>query len=87
MDVRMKKRAAFYTIVKLVDANNGSLTMNTSTIKRVFNDEDETVMAELTNGTVALAYDLDFGLLDAAIIEWRDKHPKEFDNAFNNKSV
>ena len=36
MDERIKKRAALYMLIKLVDENNGSISINTEEVKRVF---------------------------------------------------
>lgn len=41
LDNRVKKQAAFYMLVKFVDENNGSITVNTDKVKRVFNDEND----------------------------------------------
>lgn len=73
MDKRLRKQAAFYTLTSIVDANNGSVDFNTNTIKRAFNNEDEIVMVEYTNGNTGLAYDADISVLEDAIHEWINK--------------
>ena len=79
MDKRLRKQAAFYMLTSIVDANKGNVELNTNTIKRAFNNEDEIVMVEYSNGNKGLACDVDIEELESAICSWRDKHPKEFD--------
>lgn len=50
MDARTKRNAALYMQIKLVDENNGSITVNTDKVKRVFNDAEDIVRIEYTNG-------------------------------------
>ena len=75
MDERMKKRAALYMLIKFVDENNGSITINTDTVKRVFNDEDDIVRIEYLNGEVGLLADADFDTMDDAIFKWKKENP------------
>lgn len=49
MEQWLKKRAALYQLIKLVDENDGSITINTDKVKRVFNDEDDIVRIEYVN--------------------------------------
>lgn len=71
MDERIKKRAALYMLIKLVDENNGSISINTEEVKRVFNDADDIVRIEYINGDVALLADADFDTMNNAIIKWQ----------------
>ena len=71
MDDKIKRRAALYMLIKLVDQNNGSITVNTDKVKRVFNDEDDIVRVEYTTGEVGLLADADFQTMDDAIHEWQ----------------
>lgn len=71
MDKWLKKRAALYQLIKLVDENNGSITINTDKVKRVFNDEDEVVRIEYVTGEVALLADADFETMNDAINKWQ----------------
>lgn len=73
MDDKIKRRAALYMLIKLVDQNNGSITVNTDKIKRVFNDEDDIVRVEYTTGEVGLLADADFQTMDDAIHEWQSE--------------
>ena len=41
MDERMKRRAALYMLIKYVDENNGSISINTDKVKKVFNEHIE----------------------------------------------
>ena len=59
MDNRMKRQAAIYMLISLVDENNGSIDINSDAIRRSFNDEDQTVMVVKSDGTIALAADMD----------------------------
>lgn len=70
MDKWLKKRAALYQLIKLVDENDGSITINTDTVKRVFNDEDDIVRIEYVTGEVALLADADFETMNDAINKW-----------------
>ena len=74
MDKWLKKRAALYQLIKLVDENNGSITINTDKVKRVFNDEDDIVRIEYVTGEVALLADADFETMNDAIFKWQTKH-------------
>ena len=69
MDKWLKKRAALYQLIKLVDENNGSITINTDKVKRVFNDEDDIVRIEYVTGEVALLADADFETMNDAILK------------------
>ena len=71
MDERIKRRAALYMLIKLVDENNGSITINTDKVKRVFNDEDDIVRIEYASGEVALLADADFETMNDAINKWQ----------------
>jgi len=64
MDNRLKRQAALYMLISLVDENNGSIDINSDAIRRSFNDEDQTVMVEKSDGTIALAADMDSEILD-----------------------
>lgn len=70
MDKWLKKRAALYQLIKLVDENNGSITINTDKVKSVFNDEDDIVRIEYVTGEVALLADADFETMNDAINKW-----------------
>lgn len=71
MDKWLKKRAALYQLIKLVDENNGSITINTDKVKRVFNDADDIVRIEYVTGEVALLADADFETMNDAINKWQ----------------
>lgn len=74
MDERIKRRAALYMLIKLVDENNGSITINTDKVKRVFNDEDDIVRIKYASGEVALLADADFDTMNEAILKWQSLH-------------
>ena len=69
MDKWLKKRAALYQLIKLVDENNGSITINTDKVKSVFNDEDDIVRIEYVSGEIELLADADFGTMNEAILK------------------
>ena len=71
MEAWLKKRAALYMLIKLVDENDGSITINTDKVKRVFNDEDDVVRIEYVSGEVALLADADFDTMNNAITKWQ----------------
>ena len=77
LDNRIKKQAAFYILVKLVDENNGSITINTDKIKRVFNDGNDYVHIEYTSGEVGLLGDADFETMNDAVLQWMKDNPKD----------
>ena len=71
MDKWLKKRAALYQLIKLVDENNGSITINTDKVKGVVNDADDIVRIEYVTGEVALLADADFETMNDAINKWQ----------------
>ena len=71
MDERMKRHAAMYMLIKLVDENDGSITINTDKVKRVFNDSDDIVRIEYVTGEVALLADADFDTMNDAVLKWQ----------------
>lgn len=70
----MKRNAALYMLIKLVDENNGNINIGTKKVKRVFNDTDDVVRIEYANGEVALLADADFQTMDEAIHKWQSNH-------------
>lgn len=90
MEQWLKKRAALYQLIKLVDENDGSITINTDKVMRVFNDEDDIVRIEYVNGDVALLADADFETLNNAVLKWKEDNPKMFaliTDGLSNKEV
>ena len=79
MDNRLKRQAALYMLISLVDENNGSIVINSDAIRRSFNDEDQTVMVEKSDGTIALAADMDGEILDKAVRKWIANNPRKFE--------
>ena len=77
MDERMKRRAALYMLIKLVDENNGSINVNTGKVKRVYNDADDIVRIEYVSGEVTLLADADFDTMNDAIIKWQSDNTKK----------
>ena len=71
---RIKKQAAFYMLVKFVDENNGSITVNTDKVKRVFNDENEYVHIEYMSGEIGLLADADFETMNDAVLKWQKEN-------------
>lgn len=69
MEQWLKKRAALYQLIKLVDENDGSITINTDKVKRVFNDEDDIVRIEYVSGEIELLADADFDTMNEAILK------------------
>ena len=78
MDKWLQKRAALYMLIKLVDENDGSITINTNKVKRVFNDEDEVVRIEYVTGEVGLLADADYETMNSAVWKWKDENPQRF---------
>ena len=74
MEMWLKKRAALYTLIKVVDENNGSINVNTGKVKRVYNDADDIVRIEYVSGEVALLADADFDTMNEAILKWQSNH-------------
>lgn len=69
MELWLKKRAALYQLIRLVDENNGCITINTDKVKRVFNDEDDIVRIEYVSGEIELLADADFDTMNEAILK------------------
>ena len=76
MNDYIKRRAAFYTLTAIIDARNGEIYPHHQSVKRVFNDEDMIVTAELTDGSKCLACDLDFDTLNDIVNEYTTVSPK-----------
>jgi aminoglycoside N3'-acetyltransferase len=79
MDARMKKQAAIFTIVTLVDENDGEIEINTHAVRRAFNDENDTVQFEMTDGTIQLLSDTDADILDESVRKWKSDYPEDFE--------
>lgn len=75
MEQWLKKRAALYQLIKLVDANNGSISIGTDRVTRVFNDEDDVVRIEYVTGEMALVADADFNTMNDAILKFQNGTP------------
>lgn len=75
----MKKQAAIFTIVTLVDENDGEIEINTDAVRRAFNDENDIVKFEMTDGTIQLLSDTDADILDEAVRKWKSDYPEEFE--------
>ena len=71
MDERMKKRAAVYQLIRLVDERGGEIKVDGDKVRRVFNDADDIVRMELATGETVLVADQDFATLDCVIREIR----------------
>ena len=69
MEKWLMKRAAVYQLIKLVDENDGNITINTDKVKRVFNDEDDIVRIEYVDGQITLLADADFETMNDAILK------------------
>lgn len=74
MEKWLEKRAALYQLIKLVDENYGSIEVNTSKVKQVFNDANDIVRIEYVTGEVALLADADFDTMNEAILKWQSCH-------------
>lgn len=74
MEQYLKRRAALYTLIRMVDENKGVINVNTEKIKRIFNDENEIVMVEYADGLMGLLADLDFETMNGIISKvYKDK--------------
>ena len=67
MDERMKKRAAVYQLIRLVDERGGEIRIDGDKVRRVFNDQDDIVRMELATGETVLVADQDFATLDGVV--------------------
>lgn len=70
--------ANFCMLTFMVDHFKGELLMDCVGVKRVFNDENQNVMAELPDGKVIPAIDLETEQMEDAILEWKARNPEEF---------
>jgi hypothetical protein len=77
MDKRLKRQAALYMLITLVDENEGYIEINSDVIRSTFNDEDQVVKAKLKDGSVALAADLDGDVLHEAVSKWMGDNPTQ----------
>jgi len=69
MDYRKKRHAALYMLISLVDSNNGCINVNSESVKRVFNDEEDIVRIEYANGKTSLLADADFETMNDVILK------------------
>ena len=69
----MKRRAAMYMLIRFVDENDGSITINTNEVKRVFSSKDDIVRIEYVNGKVDLLANAAFKTMDDAILKWKKR--------------
>ena len=76
MELWLKKRAALYTLIKMVDENNGSISVSTDKVSRIFNDEDDVVRIEYASGEVELLADADFDTINEAISRYNKTYMK-----------
>ena len=79
MDTRIEKQVAITMLVTLVDENDGEIVINTDAVRRAFNDENDTVQFEMTDGTIQLLSDTDAEILDEAVRKWKSDYPEDFD--------
>ncbi len=70
MDYRMKRHAALYMLISLVDSNNGCINVDSERVKRVYNDEEDIVRIEYTNGKTSLLADADFETMNDMILKY-----------------
>jgi hypothetical protein len=77
MNKRLKRQAALYVLIRLVDENEGFIDINSDAVINSFSDEDQIVKAKLADGTIALAADLDTDVLDKAVLKWLDDNPHQ----------
>ena len=78
MDRRMKRQAALYMLITIVDECGGCIDVNAGTIRRVFNDENQVVKVEYPDGTTALAADLSGDELYDATLKGVHENSREF---------
>lgn len=83
MEKRIKKHSALCMMITLVDENNGSVDINNGKVKKVFNDENEIVMIEYSNGEVALLADADYDTINDSILKWKSDNPHKFSMILN----
>lgn len=74
----MKRHAALYMLIKLVDENSGCVNVGTGKVKRVFNDSGDVVRIEYVTGEVALLADADYQTMNDTVLKWKSENPKEF---------
>ena len=79
MDARLKRRAALYMLITLIDENGGSIEIRSDAIRRGFNDENQVVKVEKSDGTIALAADIDSEALDTAVRKWIADNARKFE--------
>lgn len=77
MDKRLKRQAALYMLITLIDENEGFIDINSDVIKSSFSDENQVVKAKLADGTIALAADLDGDVIHEAVCKWMDDNPNQ----------
>lgn len=77
MDKRLKRQAALYVLIRLVDESEGFIDINSDEVINSFSDEDQIVKAKLADGSIALAADLDTDVLDRAVLKWLDDNPNQ----------
>ena len=71
MNEKIKKRAALYQLIKMVDENNGSINIRTDKVKRIFNGRDDIVRVEYLTGEIGLLADADFETMNDVILKFQ----------------
>lgn len=86
-DSKLIKQAAIFVLVMLVDENQGSIDINTNAVRRAFNDTDDAVKFEMSDGTIQLLSDTDAEVLDEAVLKWKADHPEEFNTIVSKINI
>lgn len=75
----MKRQAALYMLITLVDDCGGSIEINSDKIRRFYNDKNQVVMVEFLDGAKGLAADLSGDELYEATLKWVQTNHRKFE--------
>lgn len=79
MDSKLKRQATLCMFIAMVDYFDGNMEWNTTGITKAYNNEEETVVVECSDGTVHAVGNMDVDIMAKSIDEWKEQHSQEFE--------
>ena len=82
MTDRMKRNAALYMLITIVDQTDGNVIVGNGEVRRVFNDDNDIVTIEYLDGSTDLAANAEYDVLNSIILHLRtqDNERKQVQN-------
>ena len=79
MDRRMKRQAALYMLITIVDECGGCIDVNAGVVRRFYCDKNQVAMVEFLDGAKGLAADLSGDELYEATLKWVQTNHRKFE--------